>query len=219
MATCRRVLATAVLLLALSQLCWALTLQVEPKTSECFSEELEKGKEVKINYQVLRGGLLDIKFQVLYEGEATGARFKDVLYEQMYFENEGEPGLYTLKTRRPGIYTFCFDNTIARFTAKVVSFRVMKHNRWNMPEPEDQDSVDLLEPMDRSAKRISEELEMLEMHQQYMRARELRHSVTQQSTNRRVFWFSVLEAMALLGISIFQVYYIKRFFHGPKNLL
>ena len=35
--------------------------------------------------------------------------------------------------------------------------------------------TEVLEPMEKSARRISEELEILSVHQQYMRSRELRH--------------------------------------------
>ena len=38
-----------------------LTLQVEPKSVECFYEDVESLEDVTVYYQVLRGGLLDIK--------------------------------------------------------------------------------------------------------------------------------------------------------------
>ena len=42
----------------------ALTLQVEPKTEECFSQFVEQGKDVTVLYSVTRGGLLDIEVRV-----------------------------------------------------------------------------------------------------------------------------------------------------------
>lgn len=43
---------------------YSLTLQVEPKTTECFYEYFEAGQNVSLNYGVTRGGLLDILVQV-----------------------------------------------------------------------------------------------------------------------------------------------------------
>ena len=95
---------------------------------------------------------------------------------------------------------------------------------------------ELLKPMEKSARRISEELEVLSVHQQYMRNRELRHIwstfkqnlffcylpftpffLAQRSTNIRIFWLSILESIALLSISFAQVYYIKRFFKNNNR--
>lgn len=42
----------------------ALTLQVEPKTEECFHQFVEQGKDVTILYSVTRGGLLDVDVRV-----------------------------------------------------------------------------------------------------------------------------------------------------------
>ena len=42
----------------------ALTLQVEPKTEECFNQFIDQGKDVSVMYSVTRGGLLDIDVRV-----------------------------------------------------------------------------------------------------------------------------------------------------------
>ena len=42
----------------------ALTMKVEPKNEECFSENLAVGDDVEIRWGVLDGGLLDIDVRV-----------------------------------------------------------------------------------------------------------------------------------------------------------
>ncbi len=42
----------------------ALTLQVEPKTEECFMQHIDQGNDVTILYSVTRGGLLDVDVRV-----------------------------------------------------------------------------------------------------------------------------------------------------------
>jgi hypothetical protein len=39
-------------------------LQVEPRTEECFYEDLKVGNKLTINFEVIRGGLLDIEFKL-----------------------------------------------------------------------------------------------------------------------------------------------------------
>jgi hypothetical protein len=38
--------------------------QVEPRTEECFFEDLRSGDKFLINFEVIRGGLLDIEFKM-----------------------------------------------------------------------------------------------------------------------------------------------------------
>ena len=42
----------------------SMIFQVEPRTQDCFFEDLESGKQATVNYFVLRGGLLDIDLRV-----------------------------------------------------------------------------------------------------------------------------------------------------------
>ena len=38
--------------------------QVEPRTEECFYEDLKSGDKLTVNFEVIRGGLLDIEFKL-----------------------------------------------------------------------------------------------------------------------------------------------------------
>jgi len=42
----------------------ALTVKVEPKSEECFHEEVEENTSIEIIYDVIDGGLLDIEVKV-----------------------------------------------------------------------------------------------------------------------------------------------------------
>ena len=59
---------------------FAHTLQIEPKEQECFYEQLEKGKSFSMNFEVLRGGLLDIKLTITDPVE-------QVLFDKLAFFN------------------------------------------------------------------------------------------------------------------------------------
>lgn len=63
MASPSRLILLLLCLLCIQQV-QSLTLQVEPKTTECFFEIFEAGSDVSFSYRVVRGGLLDILVQV-----------------------------------------------------------------------------------------------------------------------------------------------------------
>lgn len=58
-----------------------LTFQVEPKAVQCFNEDLAAGAQFDMSFEVTRGGLLDIKFQ-LYDPN------RNLMQERMAFFNK-----------------------------------------------------------------------------------------------------------------------------------
>jgi len=62
--TYRKYASCALLLFLFVRLSLSLTLQVEPKVIECFYEQVPTNTEMTLYYQVVRGGLLDIKLTV-----------------------------------------------------------------------------------------------------------------------------------------------------------
>lgn len=207
------VLAAAVLLVVLAARTSAVTLQVEPKTTECFYHHFEANKGAKFFWQVVRGGLLDVLVQVKYEGvHSSSTNLGRVIFEKMHFEGE-EEGFYEFRSGEAGIYSFCFNNEMARFTAKVVRFKIIASAEWGTDvDANDEDGAPKSQ-IEMSARRISEEMDLLELHQQYMRQREIRHRLTAESTNSRVLWLSIMECATLITISCLQVYFIRSLFN------
>ena len=50
----------------------------------------------------------------------------------------------------------------------------------------------------------------------YMRAREEEMRDTNESTNSRVFYFSIFSMICLLGLAVAQVLYLKKYFKSKK---
>merc|ERR1719491_1114640 len=96
-----------------------LTFQVEPKAEECVYEEMSATQEFKMNYEVTRGGLLDIKLRITDPND-------QIIQEKMSFFNRQDEneGRVLFVSAIPGTHKICFDNTMSRWTAKVVSFHV-----------------------------------------------------------------------------------------------
>lgn len=82
-----------VCIISLVPLVYSFGIQVEPKSSECFSASFPKHRQIKLNWQVTRGGLLDVNVQVRFDGDPTAPlATPQMLYEKLYFEKDHAPG-------------------------------------------------------------------------------------------------------------------------------
>eukprot|EP00026_Physarum_polycephalum_P017753 Phypoly_transcript_19085.p1 GENE.Phypoly_transcript_19085~~Phypoly_transcript_19085.p1 ORF type:complete len:207 (+),score=25.83 Phypoly_transcript_19085:34-654(+) len=194
-------------LLVLAALCCllsftnALTLQVEPKTEECFFQFIDQGKDVTILYSVTRGGLLDIDVRIF---DPRG----NTLYQGLHFDSKmkGRQNFYSQET---GVYKLCFNNEISRFTAKVVSFSIQigDDEKSNVAKPAD------LTPMEASVGKIERFLLIIIGEQRRMRVREQVHRDTSENTNTRVQWWSLFETLLIVAMCVAQVWYLRRWFN------
>lgn len=75
-----------------------------------------------------------------------------------------------------------------------------------------------LDPLETQILQLSAAISAVHNEQKYMKMRETRHRYTNDSTNSRVLWWSFFEAVILIGASLFQVYYLRRFFEQKTSL-
>ena len=97
----------------------SITIQVEPKTTDCFYEDFLSYRDVTFRWEVVRGGKLDINVKIEYHG--TNGAESNVLFEKLFIQG-GSDHEYKFKTHEGGRYSVCFNNEMSRFTAKVVRF-------------------------------------------------------------------------------------------------
>lgn len=70
-------------------------------------------------------------------------------------------------------------------------------------------SVDVVAPIEREIRLLSNGLTAVKDEQEYIVVREKRHRNTAESTNSRVKWWSVVQAIVLFSVVGWQVYYLK----------
>lgn len=70
-----------------------------------------------------------------------------------------------------------------------------------------------------TVKSLSELLSQVKDEQTYIVLRERTHRNTAESTNTRVKWWSVFQLGVLVGVCIFQVWWLKRFFEVCRPFL
>ncbi|GAB5360937.1 hypothetical protein AAMO2058_000671000 [Amorphochlora amoebiformis] len=183
-----------------------LTFQVEPRTMDCVFEQVEQGKEFNMDFEVARGGLLDIKVKIYSpRGDVVVDKIAFFNHEDdKRLEEEGHISFVALKS---GEHKICFDNTMSRWTAKVVSMLIPNKKK---KAHENIAKLEHLGPVVDSIIKIADGLDAVTRKQHHFAIRERQHQDTQISTNSRVHWMAAFQSCILIGMSMFQLYYIRR---------
>lgn len=157
-------------------------MQIEPREEQCFYEDLTKDKNFRLEFEVVRGGLLDCKLKI---SDPSGG----VIIEKIAYFNKEDDALNEAEGRvqfsasQSGRYTICFDNSMSRWTAKVVSFFVL--NDAAAPDPKEAVAkLQDLGPTVDSVIKIADELDAIETIQHHMRVREQSHRDGQPSSRQ-----------------------------------
>lgn len=74
-------------------------------------------------------------------------------------------------------------------------------------------------PIEREIRSLAIGLQSVKDEQEYIVVRERKHRDTAESTNSRVKWWSILQAIVLLSVVAWQVYYLKVCAQGSSNFL
>ncbi|KEY71042.1 hypothetical protein S7711_00866 [Stachybotrys chartarum IBT 7711] len=170
---------------------------------ECFHESLHKDDRMTVTFQVGdrefgSAGNLDIDFWI---GRPDG----EFEVNQKSIANLD----FSFTATVDGKYTYCFSNQHWGAHTKEVSFNV--HGVVYVSEgdvPAD--------PLEFEVKRLSELLAQVKDEQAYIIVRERTHRNTAESTNSRVKWWNLFVIAIVIGESVFQVWWLRRFFEVKR---
>jgi len=121
------------------------------------------------------------------------------------FEKSISNGDFSFEAKHDGKYVYCFGNEHWGASSKEVSFNV--HGIVYVSEadaPQD--------PLEVEVRKLTELLEMVKDEQSYIIVRERTHRNTAESTNSRVKWWNLFVIGVVIGESVFQVWWLRRFF-------
>lgn len=170
-----------------------------PYGKQCFFEKLNTDDELLILFQVgsrdpYSADQYTVDFTLLSPSHRVVASKPDV-----------DHGDITNKVTELGKYVYCFSNERLGKVDLDVSFNVHGMRFVDPNDPE-------LETLDYAISRLSELTEYIKDEQSYLVIRERTHRNTAESTNLRVKWWSIFQIIVVMGNSLFQVYYLRRFF-------
>ncbi|KAL2632397.1 hypothetical protein R1flu_017083 [Riccia fluitans] len=114
---------------------------------------------------------------------------------------------FTFRAHKRGHYRFCFHNPTS--VPEQISFSI---HVGHIPQAAEVAKDEHLYNVEVKIAQLREALESISLEQAYLKRRDIRHKKTNESTQRRLLWYTVLEYLALIGVSLVQVYLIQRLF-------
>ncbi|KAG9442392.1 hypothetical protein H6P81_018246 [Aristolochia fimbriata] len=164
---------------------------------------------------------------VLYEGDTVSGNF--VVVDHDIFWSSDHPGIdftatspsgntvhtlkgtsgdkFEFKAPRSGMYKFCFHNPYS--TPETVAFHI---HVGHIPNEHNLAKDEHLDPINVKIAELREALESVTSEQKYLKARDARHRLTNESTRKRIVYYTLAEYFALICASVLQVVYIRQLF-------
>ncbi|CAD0053341.1 hypothetical protein D6D23_00573 [Aureobasidium pullulans] len=195
----------------------ALTYKLPPNGKECFYSHIEqKGAKVAFYFAVQSGGSFDVDYSVHGPTPEPG---KERVILDGTKERQGD---FVFTANEAGEYRFCFDNSISTFADKMIDFEISIENEPRAASiPSKQGAnVEQTSALENSVLKLSGQLSTITRQQKYFRTRENRNFSTVRSTEQRIFNFSIIESLMMVGMAGLQVFIVRMFFQtGRKGYL
>ncbi|KAI4498722.1 hypothetical protein M0802_006189 [Mischocyttarus mexicanus] len=176
-----------------------LSFELSDNAKECFYQEIEKNVSSTLEFQVVTGGQYDVDVTL----EAPN---KEIIYKQIKTQFDSHLFVPNIS----GIYKVCFSNEFSTFSHKLVYMDFQVGNEVPLPGLGEQ--VTVMTQMESSAQVVHENLNSIIDYQTHHRLREAQGRKRAEDLNERVLWWSVMETVAIIVISIGQVFILKNFF-------
>ena len=127
-------------------------------------------------------------------------------------------GDFVFTANMAGEYSFCFSNDMSTVTDKLVDFEISVENepRAEIPSKGDPAS-EHTNNVEESIQKLGSQLSTVARTQKYFRTRENRNLSTVKSTESRIVWLSITEALMMVGMGCFQVFVVRQFFTRTKR--
>ena len=162
--------------------------------------------------KVQSGGSFDIDYTV-----------KDPRGVTLLQGNKERQGDFVYTVNTVGEHAHCFSNYMSSYTPKLIDFEITAQDdrfRVKAELPDNKKIKDEhLSPLETSLLKISASLSNIARNQKYFRTRENRNFATVESTESRIFYFSVVESLLIMSMSVLQVFVVRTFFKNTKARL
>lgn len=185
------------------------TTVVEAGKVNCFYENISDNKTLEIEYQVIEGGgEMDINFRVVAPSRAL-----------LVDDTKKTDEVHSVQAAENGIYTFCFDNSFSVLAEKIVyvdlGLESDEVDSWlsSLQGDTDVESQEIqIDSIRTTLENIRLQLEKAQSYQTYLTKKNFKSHFIVTRSGSRVFWWSLIQSIALIGVAICQVLIVKNFF-------
>ncbi|XP_022920595.1 transmembrane emp24 domain-containing protein eca [Onthophagus taurus] len=195
----------------------ALYFHIGETERKCFIEEIPDETKVIVNYKV---ELYDPKsggFMPSTPGIGMHVEVRDPDDKMLLSRVYSSEGQISFTSHTPGEHVICmYSNSTAWFSGSQLrvhlDIQVGEHaiNYGDVVQKEKLTELQL------RIRQLLDQVEQITKEQNYQRFREERFRQTSESTNSRVFYWSIAQIVVLLGMGFWQTRHLKKFFEAKK---
>ncbi|KAE9530605.1 hypothetical protein AGLY_011067 [Aphis glycines] len=179
---------------------------MHPNTQKCLREELRQNVLVKGDYEIAP-----------IEGQFMDYIVRDSKGHILANKQDITKGKFTFSTENYDMFEICFNSRVPgyqRGTLQEVSLNIK--TGVEAKTYEGLGEVAKLKPLELDLKMLEDLSSSIvqDFSDMKHRAEEMRN--TNESTSRRVHWFSMFSILCLFGLSVWQILYLRRYFKAKK---
>ncbi|OCF73234.1 hypothetical protein I204_06465 [Kwoniella mangroviensis CBS 8886] len=180
----------------------ALTAMLGANERSCYYADVDGvGEKLGFYFAVQSGGNFEIDYVVMDPDDK-------VILEGVA-EKQGD---YIFTANQVGEYSFCFENE-AYTSDKLLDFDIMVESEpRRVLSAQQQPLKEHTSSLEESTYKISGLLSSITRTQKYFHTRHHRNYSTVLSTQSRIFWFTILECVIIVAMSLIQIWILKTFF-------
>ncbi|KAI9598491.1 emp24/gp25L/p24 family/GOLD-domain-containing protein [Syncephalis fuscata] len=178
---------------------------------KCFTQWVPANTLVMLNLNASPGAHMRVDVEVfdITQSRNEYARKKDILDTKIAFT-----------THEFADISICIMNHLAQGYTPGTEF----YRRVEMHLDVGADTIDYemmakrekLKPMEVELRRLEKMIDEVVNEIDYLKQREAKMRNTNESTNERVQWFNIASILALIGLGLWQLVYLRQFFHSKK---
>jgi len=194
------------LLISLISTVHCLMFELQPNGRQCLREEVQKDVLVTGEYEISE-----------VPGQRTDVKVMDIKGHTLVSHEDKSKGKFAFTTDDYEVYEICVISKVPP------NIRGIKHEveltikmGLEAKNYETLGEAARLKPLEVELKRLEDLSEAIVQDFAYMRQREEEMRDTNESTNSRVLYFSVLSMLCLIALATWQVLYLRRFFKAKK---
>lgn len=187
----------------------SLMFYLPSSSKKCLKEEIHKDVLVKGDYELT---------EIL--GHNTKMEVLDSKGHILYNKDVAVKGKFAFTTDEYDVFQICFETKVSadsRHSAGLVKEVLL--NLKHGVEAKDYENLakaEKLKPLEIELRRLEDLSQDIVSDFTYMKAREEEMRDTNESTNSKVLYFSIFSMCCLLGLAVWQVLYLRRYFKAKK---
>jgi hypothetical protein len=193
----------------------AFTFQLGAQETSCYYIFTEKpNTQISYYFAVQSGGSFDVDYTI-----------KNPEGHIVVQDTKQRQGDFVFTANQVGEYEFCFSNGMSTYSEKVVDFEIKfdddTANRFKavMPQQPNSKPIAHVQGMQETVNTIESQLDGLLRTINYYKTRNNRNQDTVKSTESRIYYFSIVEVLLMVGMAFIQITVVQLFFKGSRKQL